>query len=514
MSELLKMGNEHIDNSTEMQEKEESLFADFKMITFSLGGKEYGIDIMRVREISKVNEFTHVPNAAPCVRGVYNLRGDIISVIDLRLLFNLEQKKRDDGYENMIVVRNEDYTSGLIVDSIDRVVAINSQTIQEPHPIFSDINVTFMQGVVEFNDQLYVILNMDKIMQKKGSSSEEKEIVSAKDDAFSSFKHVAQKAAPAPPQPVYKQPPRPVAKPEEVVSPVRQEKPAEPKQELKAEVKDGVRAEARPEVKSVAKAEVKNPEIKTVEVKNIKKVDESALTDEIIDYLKAEGDIVITDLNIDWIESEASKYVKNGLSSKDITDIDKFYEGFYSKYTGRLWKEDLVDSLVQQIKTDTIESIYAWNPGPAQGHEAYSIATALKQAFPTNVIKLWANDTDLLNISMAPTLSFDEAEVDSVYKEYMKESKSGLRFTPEVSDLILFEYHDILHENPYPAMSLIVARDLLSFLEKEEQVKMIAEFEKMLKPGGFLLVGDNERISSKFLQKEENEYLNIYKKVV
>jgi len=60
---------------------------DFKMVTFSLGGKDYGIDIMKVKEIAKFSQFTYVPNTPPFVRGVYNLRGEIISIIDLRLFF-------------------------------------------------------------------------------------------------------------------------------------------------------------------------------------------------------------------------------------------------------------------------------------------------------------------------------------------------------------------------------------------------------------------------------------------
>ena len=62
---------------------------DFKMVAFSLAGKDYSIDIMKVREISKATRFTYVPNSLPYVRGVYNLRGDIISIIDLRTMFNL-----------------------------------------------------------------------------------------------------------------------------------------------------------------------------------------------------------------------------------------------------------------------------------------------------------------------------------------------------------------------------------------------------------------------------------------
>ena len=75
------------DSAQEDQTRQQEII-DFKMVTFSLGGKDYGIDIMRVKEIAKFTQFTYVPNTAPFVRGVYNLRGDIISVIDLRLMFN------------------------------------------------------------------------------------------------------------------------------------------------------------------------------------------------------------------------------------------------------------------------------------------------------------------------------------------------------------------------------------------------------------------------------------------
>jgi chemotaxis signal transduction protein len=69
---------------------------DFKMITFSLAGKEYGVDIMNVKEIAKAGRFTYVPNALPFVRGVYNLRGDIISVIDLRIFFHLPAERKEE----------------------------------------------------------------------------------------------------------------------------------------------------------------------------------------------------------------------------------------------------------------------------------------------------------------------------------------------------------------------------------------------------------------------------------
>ena len=148
------------------KEKIENL--DYKMVTFTLGGKDFGIDIMKVKEISKATRFTYVPNAAPFVRGVYNLRGDIISIIDLRIMFNVGISGTQDSQgEQMIILRLEDNVLGVIVDSIDKVVGIDSKTIQPPHPIFGDINIQFISGIVENDKRLYLILDVERIFSQK-----------------------------------------------------------------------------------------------------------------------------------------------------------------------------------------------------------------------------------------------------------------------------------------------------------------------------------------------------------
>ncbi|MFP4212068.1 MAG: chemotaxis protein CheW, partial [Alkalispirochaeta sp.] len=147
---------------------------DFKMVTFSLGGKDYGIDIMRVKEIAKFTQFTYVPNTAHFVRGVYNLRGDIISIIDLRLFFNLPaEQKADDSPESGLILRLENNLIGVIVDSIDKVVGISSRQVQPPHPIFGDINVKYISGVAEYDERLYIILDVDRIFRKDDESTGE-----------------------------------------------------------------------------------------------------------------------------------------------------------------------------------------------------------------------------------------------------------------------------------------------------------------------------------------------------
>lgn len=151
------------------QEQREEV--DFKMVTFSLGGKDYGIDIMKVKEIAKFDDFTYVPNAQPFVAGVYNLRGDIISVIDMRIMFSLPAQQRTMGEtEDGLILRLESGLIGVVVDHIDKVVGIASEAIQPPHPIFADINIKYISGVVEHDDRLYIILDAERVL---GSGSQE-----------------------------------------------------------------------------------------------------------------------------------------------------------------------------------------------------------------------------------------------------------------------------------------------------------------------------------------------------
>ncbi|MCL2264488.1 MAG: chemotaxis protein CheW [Treponema sp.] len=150
-------------NAELQEQKERAENVDFKMVTFSLSGKDYGVDIMNVKEIAKADKFTYVPNAASFVRGVYNLRGDIIPIIDLRQFFHLPMENKKESIENMLILHINDQVYGTIVDKIDKVVGINKENIQPPHPIFGDINIKFISGVVEKQGDLYIILDVIRI---------------------------------------------------------------------------------------------------------------------------------------------------------------------------------------------------------------------------------------------------------------------------------------------------------------------------------------------------------------
>jgi len=177
------------------QRKERVESVDFKMVTFSLAGKDYGVDIMNVKEIAKAGKFTFVPNAAPFLRGVYNLRGDIIPVIDFRVFFHLPaEKKEEDALESTLILRVGEQVLGVIVDNIDKVVGISSSAIQPPHPIFGDINIKYIRGVVENQGRLYIILDAVRIFSPK--EEEKRPIADAGEVSFSAPQTFAQERSP------------------------------------------------------------------------------------------------------------------------------------------------------------------------------------------------------------------------------------------------------------------------------------------------------------------------------
>ncbi len=153
------------------EKKENATIVDFKMVTFSLADKDYSIDIMHVKEIAKAGRFTYVPNTLPFVLGVYNLRGEIIPILDLRIFFNIEVPPRDENkLENMLILSVEDQKFGVVVDKIDKVIGVQKSTIQPPHPLFGDINIKYIDGVVESNNRLYVLLDITRIFSSKDSA--------------------------------------------------------------------------------------------------------------------------------------------------------------------------------------------------------------------------------------------------------------------------------------------------------------------------------------------------------
>lgn len=132
-------------------------------VVFKLGNEEYGIDIQKVQIIERIQNITRVPKSPYFIKGVINLRGEIIPVMSLRSKFGLQKDDYNDE-TRIIIVEIEDSKIGMIVDQVKEVLQISSQAIENVQGFTSDINFNYIQGVGKVNDHIVTLLNLKNII--------------------------------------------------------------------------------------------------------------------------------------------------------------------------------------------------------------------------------------------------------------------------------------------------------------------------------------------------------------
>ena len=140
---------------------------DRKYLIFSIGEESYGILIQYVIEIIGIEEITKVPELPNHVKGIINLRGKIIPVIDLRLRFKKEERAYDDR-TCIIVIDIEGILFGLIVDRVKEVASINETHISAPPTVNHHVDNTggFIEGVGRMNDEIWLFIDCKKLMEE------------------------------------------------------------------------------------------------------------------------------------------------------------------------------------------------------------------------------------------------------------------------------------------------------------------------------------------------------------
>jgi purine-binding chemotaxis protein CheW len=136
--------------------------AEQQNVIFKLDDVEYGIDIMQVNEIVKLQPITKMPNTQDFVDGVINLRGRVIPVVDLKVKFNLGRKERNEN-NRIIVINVNNKTLGMVVDEVAEVIRINEEQIDDAEAISVDINEDYIRGVAKIESRLVILLNLENI---------------------------------------------------------------------------------------------------------------------------------------------------------------------------------------------------------------------------------------------------------------------------------------------------------------------------------------------------------------
>lgn len=136
-----------------------------KYLTFGLAGKEYGLEILKVQEIIGMMEVTPVPRTPVFIKGVINLRGRIIPIVDLRLKFGMETAERT--LETCIIVVDVNSVKmGIVVDNVSEVLYINDVDIEDTPSFGVDINTDFILGMGKIFDRVTILLNIDRVLTK------------------------------------------------------------------------------------------------------------------------------------------------------------------------------------------------------------------------------------------------------------------------------------------------------------------------------------------------------------
>lgn len=133
-----------------------------QLITFQIGEQFLGVDIMAIREIRAWSPSTLLPHVPDYVRGVINLRGNVLPVIDLaaRLGWGLTEPT---GRHVIIVVRIAEQLHGLIVDAVNDIVTVNDEAMQAPPSLSTDSASAFLKGLVAVEDRMVMVLSLDNL---------------------------------------------------------------------------------------------------------------------------------------------------------------------------------------------------------------------------------------------------------------------------------------------------------------------------------------------------------------
>ena len=134
-----------------------------KYLTFVLGKEEYGLEILRVREINGLMEITNVPRMPEFVRGVINLRGKVIPVIDLRLKFGMRQVE-DTQETCIIVVDLVEVYMGVVVDRVSEVLDIAETAIEPPPSFGTSVDTGFILGIGKAKDKVVILLDIGQVL--------------------------------------------------------------------------------------------------------------------------------------------------------------------------------------------------------------------------------------------------------------------------------------------------------------------------------------------------------------
>lgn len=146
-----------------MQASEAQAAKDRELLTFSLGNEEYGIDILKVQEIRGYDAVTAIANTPKFIKGVINLRGIIVPIIDMRIKFGFGCVTYDQ-FTVVIILNVANRVVGIVVDGVSDVIALRSDQLKPPPESTASLNTQYIIGLGAVDDRMIILLDIEKLM--------------------------------------------------------------------------------------------------------------------------------------------------------------------------------------------------------------------------------------------------------------------------------------------------------------------------------------------------------------
>ncbi|NQD36598.1 chemotaxis protein CheW [Permianibacter sp. IMCC34836] len=134
-----------------------------EVLTYTLGNEEYGIDILKVQEIRGYEPTTHIANAPPFIKGVINLRGTIVPIVDLRIRFNVGEATYNE-FTVVIVLNVHGRVVGIVVDGVSDVLALKAEQIKPAPQFSSTVNTSYIDGLGTIDDRMIILLDIEGLL--------------------------------------------------------------------------------------------------------------------------------------------------------------------------------------------------------------------------------------------------------------------------------------------------------------------------------------------------------------
>jgi len=143
-----------------------------QLVSFKLDREEYGVEVLKVREIIRLPAITTMPNSAQHIEGIVNLRGKVIPIISMRKRFGL-QESENDSHTRIIIMDVEGSQTGFVVDGVSEVIRIRRSEVQPPPPmvVSGGASQAFITGVINHAERMLIILDVDRMFNDSESGS-------------------------------------------------------------------------------------------------------------------------------------------------------------------------------------------------------------------------------------------------------------------------------------------------------------------------------------------------------